>query len=137
MTAVSSSTPPAVDTEQEVLTCIARGGLLISATELRYQLNRHGRISPRSLTALLRDLQERGLIESQVHYRLTPAGAQCLPATDRPAPRTIGSIPWTSPPPSVPAARRQPAATPIPAAAARSAAPTRRTVRPRRSESTP
>ena len=55
------------------LTRIARGGLLIAEDELYYQLQRHG-VKPGQAPGLLADLQQRGLIESQTHYRLYARG---------------------------------------------------------------
>src|SRR5450755_2649922 len=103
MSAVTAAAPAraargTAHTEREVLTRIARGGLLICETELRYQLQRRG-MDLGSLPGLLADLQHRGLIESETHYRLTAAGAALVPAGgDRPAPRALSSIPWSSPP---------------------------------------
>ncbi len=121
--------PPA-DLDVEVLTRVARGGLLICEAELRYQLARrsHG---PARVPGLLADLEQRGLIESAVHYRLTPAGAQLVPAAERPAPAAISSVPWTVPPTPATAtgapAGRSPARD-----QARPASRSPRTVRPRR-----
>lgn len=134
MSAVTAA-PPAraargtAHTEREVLTRIARGGLLICETELRYQLQRHG-MDLAALPGLLADLQQRGLIESETHYRLTAAGAALVPGGDRPAPRALSSIPWSSP---TPARGRRRAPGPLqgatapgtPAARARASRPTR------------
>ncbi|MGO9955970.1 MAG: hypothetical protein ACLP50_08305 [Solirubrobacteraceae bacterium] len=84
-------------TDRELLTPIARGGLLISETELRYQLQRRA-MDLGALPGLLADLQQRGLIESETHYRLTLAGAALVAVGDRPAPRGISSIPWANQP---------------------------------------
>jgi hypothetical protein len=111
--------------DREVLTTIARGGLLICETELRYQLARRGQDRP-DLLELLADLERRGLIESETHYRLTATGAQRVSASDRPAPRAISSIPWSTPPrpsPIVPRARASRGARRKPAG--RAAAPQR------------
>ena len=80
--------------EREILTGIARGGLLICETELRYQLTRRDHDRP-DLLELLAELERRGLIESEIHFRLTAHGAARVPARDRPAPRAISSIRWT------------------------------------------
>jgi hypothetical protein len=103
---------PSAEFDSELLTNIARGGLLICEPELHYQLARRGHDTA-SLPALLANLEKRGLIESAVHYRLTPAGAQLVPARERPAPAAISSIPWTVPPSTPPrsvarAPRRRP-----------------------------
>ena len=101
MSAVTAAARPlaardTIQTEREVLTRIARGGLLIAEDELYYQLQRHG-VKPGQAPGLLADLQQRGLIESQTHYRLTPAGAELVPAGDRPAPAGISPTRWSSP----------------------------------------
>lgn len=81
--------------DREILTRVVRGGLLICETELHYQFARHG--PDRSdLLDLLADLEQRGLIESEMHFRLTAEGAARVPARDRPAPRAISSIPWSA-----------------------------------------
>lgn len=108
--------------DREILTRIARGGLLICETELRYQLHRRGHDRP-DLLELLADLEQRGLIESEIHFRLTLEGAARVPARDRPAARAISSIPWASA--SAGAAREAPRA----AAALRPASPARRSRR--------
>jgi hypothetical protein len=98
ITAAARTHRTALDTrepQREILTRIARGGLLICETELRYQLARHGHHGP-ELLDLLAELEQQGLIESAIHYRLTPQGAALVPALDRPAPLAISSIPWTS-----------------------------------------
>ncbi len=121
------ATPAAIDpaqTKREILTRIARGGLLISEEELYYQLHRHG-IDPRLLPDLLGDLQRRGLIESQTHYRLTPPGAELVPAGDRPAPAGISPTRWPSAPPA-PVRNRTRRAAVIVAAPAPRATPTAR-----------
>jgi hypothetical protein len=101
MSTVAGVAPEATKTptelEREILTRIARGGLLICETELRYQLERRGH-NRLDLLEVLTDLERRGLIESETHFRLTPAGAGRVPARDQPAPRAISSIPWSSPP---------------------------------------
>jgi len=94
--ATSATIDPA-QTERDVLTRIARGGLLISQEELYYQLQRHG-VNPGRTPALLADLQQRGLIESQTHYRLTPSGAELVPPGDRPVPAAIIPTRWSSTP---------------------------------------
>lgn len=96
VTAVArKATKAPAELEREVLTRIARGGLLICETELGYQLHRCGHEHP-DLIALLAELEHRGLIESEMHYRLTPSGAARVPDSDRPASRGVSSIPWGS-----------------------------------------
>jgi len=85
--------PNTAELERQVLTQIARGGLLICETELRYQLQRHG-FQANDLLSLLVDLEQQGLIESAMHYRLTQKGQKRLPARQRPAARAISGIPW-------------------------------------------
>ncbi|MGO9754646.1 MAG: hypothetical protein ACLP50_16020 [Solirubrobacteraceae bacterium] len=81
--------------DHEILLRIARGGLHIADAELRYQLGRRGGPLGR-LAGLLVDLQRRGLIEAEMHYRLTPAGAKLLHAHERPAARALSSLPWSN-----------------------------------------
>jgi hypothetical protein len=85
--------PNTAELERQVLTQIARGGLLICETELRYQLQRHG-VRANDLLGLLVDLEQQGLIESAMHYRLTEKGRKRLPARQRPAAPAISGIPW-------------------------------------------
>jgi hypothetical protein len=98
MSAITAAAPArrtAPDTREphrEILTRIARAGLLICETELRYQLAHHGHHGP-ELLDLLAELQQQGLIESEIHYRLTPEGVALVPAPDRPAPRAISKHP--------------------------------------------
>jgi hypothetical protein len=121
MSALPAVAPAATDpaqTEREILTRIARGGLLISEEELYYQLDRHG-IDVRLLHDLLGDLQRRGLIESQTHYRLTPPGAELVPAGDRPARAGISPTRWPSAPAAPARDRSRRGAVIAPAAALR------------------
>jgi len=92
--------------EREVLARLARGGLSVWDTELRHQLRRRGH-PLEALPGVLADLQRRGLIEAEMHYRLTPAGAELVPAAMRPAPIAISSAPWSNPPLSPPTRRRR------------------------------
>jgi hypothetical protein len=120
---------PSTEVDSELLTSIARGGLLICEAELRYQLARRGH-DMASLPTVLAGREERGLIESAVHYRLTPAGAQLVPADERPAPLAISSIPWAAPPLSAaPKTRARPSPPPT---ASRPVGRSSRAVRPRR-----
>jgi hypothetical protein len=128
-TRTAGRTIPSAESDFEILTRIARGGLLICEVELRYQLARRGH-DLASLPDLLAGLEQCGLIESAVHYRLTPAGAKFVPAAERPAAAAISSIPWAAPPlPTVPSSRaRRSSASTAPRPAARPPRP----VRPRR-----
>jgi len=90
-TVASGTSRDAGELELELLTRIARAGLHICETELRYQLRSHGQPD---LLGLLADLEQEGFIESETHYRLTAKGAARVPAGDRPGPRSISSIPW-------------------------------------------
>lgn len=107
---MSAPAPPALpdvrELEREVLLRLARGGLSVWDTELRYQLNRHGH-PLENVPGLLADLQRRGLIEAEMHYRLTSAGAQLVPAAMRPAPIAISSTPWSNPPLPLPTRARR------------------------------
>jgi hypothetical protein len=90
MNAVTAAVPSrvahnAAELEREILTRIARGGLLICETELRYQLRRHAHEHDHHLLNLLATLEQRGLIESETHYRLTPVGVARVPPGDLPA----------------------------------------------------
>ena len=85
--------PDRAELERQVLTRIARGDLLICETELRYQLQRRA-FQANDLLGLLVDLEQQGLIESAMHYRLTEKGRKRLPARQRPAARAISGIPW-------------------------------------------
>jgi hypothetical protein len=95
ITAAVPAAPGTPEVEREILTRIARGGLLICETELRYQLHRHGH-ERADLLAVLANLEQQGSIESEIHYRLTPSGAARVPTSHRPAPGGISSIPWSS-----------------------------------------
>ena len=84
VTTVAGTSRDAGELEREILTRIARAGLHICETELRYQLRSHGQPD---LLGLLADLEQEGFIESETHYRLTAKGAARVPAGDRPGPR--------------------------------------------------
>jgi hypothetical protein len=130
-TRTAGRTIPPADLDVEVLTRVARGGLLICEGELRYQLARRGHDPTACVPGLLADLEQRGLIESAVHYRLTLAGAQLVPAAERPAPAAISSIPWTVPPTAA-TATSAPSGRSSARVPARPASRSPRTVRPRR-----
>jgi hypothetical protein len=96
MTAVALTTRrhqiPA-ELQNEILTRIDRGGLHICEAELRYKL-RWDEGKDRSLLDLLDELEQLGLIESAIHFRLTEQGRAELPG-DYEAPRRYGTgIPW-------------------------------------------
>jgi hypothetical protein len=134
-TRTAGRTIPPAQLDTDVLTRIARGGLLISEAELSYQLARRGH-DLATLPGLLAGLEDRGLIESAVHYRLTPAGAQLLPTAERPAPAGMSSIPWTvvpAPARSLSARARRPSARTTRRPAARAGRAARRVA----TESTP
>jgi DNA-binding PadR family transcriptional regulator len=90
MSAVTTVAPPrAHDTalERDILRQIARGGLLICEAELRYQLHRHG-LDHGELLDVLSKLEEDGLLESAMHFRLTDKGRKRVPR--RPPSRSAG-----------------------------------------------
>jgi hypothetical protein len=94
MTGKSTADPPGARAElspevRQVLACIDRGGLHISKAELRYQLRRRG-IDTEDLLERLLALEERGLIESALHFRLTDAGLARLP-DDHASPARVGT----------------------------------------------
>ena len=98
-TAMSAPAPPALpdvrELEREVLLRLARGGLSVWDTELRYQLVRRGHTltpsgSPRRPGGP-RAHRERGPLSPDL------VGARLVPAAERPAPTAISSIPWTVP----------------------------------------
>jgi hypothetical protein len=79
--------------EQEILARIDRAGLHVCEAELRYKLRlddqEHG-----SLLELLDELEQRGLIESALHFRLTDHGRAQLPDDNGPPLRYGTGIPW-------------------------------------------
>jgi hypothetical protein len=96
MSAVTTVAPPRghdAALERDVLTRIAHGGLLICEAELRYQLRRHG-LDYGELLDVLSKLEQDGLLESAMHFRLTDRGRQRVPADQRPAARAVSSISW-------------------------------------------
>jgi hypothetical protein len=96
MTAVAIETPhrqvPA-ELQREILTRIDRAGLHVCEAELRYKLRweerRHG-----SLLEQLDELEQQGLIESAIHFRLTDEGRAQLPDENEPPLRYGTGIPW-------------------------------------------
>jgi hypothetical protein len=91
-----AATPP----EQQILVRIEQGGLAICEAQLRYQLDtkdQHPLASAAELLDLLAELEDRGLIESALHFRLTARGRGALPE-DFEARKRAGSvdgIPWS------------------------------------------
>lgn len=86
------------DDNRQVLVRIDRGGLRICEAELRYQLERkdhHPLARDPALLDLLADLEEAGLVESALHFRLTDRGRAALPLDHQPPLRanTAGGIP--------------------------------------------
>ncbi len=79
--------------EQEILARIDRAGLNVCEAELRYKLQwdepAHG-----SLLDVLDALEQNGLIESALHFRLTEHGRAQLPADYQPPRRYGTAIPW-------------------------------------------
>jgi hypothetical protein len=68
------------DTERQVLHRITRG-LLIGEGELRYQLERkdhHPLARAPGLLDVLAELEQQGLVEAELCFRLTPEGRECL-----------------------------------------------------------
>jgi len=98
MTVVAIETdqrPVPAELEQEILARIDRG-VQICEAELRYKLRwddqAHG-----SLLELLDELEQKGLIESALHFRLTEHGRALLPAGYEPPLRYGTGIPWRVP----------------------------------------
>jgi hypothetical protein len=92
-TATSTTRTTMTDIDVGILLRIDRGVIAISETELRYQL--HARqLDTRQLLERLIDLEARGLIESQLHVRLTPAGRAHLPADHQPPHRAGSQADW-------------------------------------------
>jgi hypothetical protein len=95
----SAAPANATDEERQILVRIDRGGAAICESELRYQLDtkdRHPIAHRADLLDLLAELEERGLIESALHFRLTAHGRAELPR-HHDAPRRAGSasgVPW-------------------------------------------
>ena len=79
--------------EQEILARIDRAGLHICEAELRYKLRWDERAHG-SLLDVLDELEQNGLIESALHFRLTEHGRAQLPADYEPPLRYGTGIPW-------------------------------------------
>jgi DNA-binding PadR family transcriptional regulator len=79
--------------QREILARIDRAGLHVCEAELRYKLRweerRHG-----SLLEQLDELEQQGLIESAIHFRLTDEGRAQLPDEYEPPLRYGTGIPW-------------------------------------------
>lgn len=76
--------------DRQILVRIERGGLSICEAELRYQLktkDSHPLAGDLELLDLLAELEERGLIESALHFRLTARGRGELPGDYEPLSR--------------------------------------------------
>ena len=70
-----------VDTERQILLRVQRGGMHIGEGELRYQLerkDRHPLARADALLDLMADLEDRGLVESELWFRLTREGRERL-----------------------------------------------------------
>lgn len=66
------------ETERMILEVIDRGGLHITEHELRYQLGRRG-VELVGFLERMMDLEQRGLVESTLCFRLTQPGVDALP----------------------------------------------------------
>jgi hypothetical protein len=84
---------PATSTDTTILSRIGRGGMMISETELRYQLRNDP--SAGELLEQLADLEAKGMIESQLYFRLTEAGEANVPG-ERPPRNWVGIRPGWS-----------------------------------------
>lgn len=98
MTVVAIETrqrPVPIELEEEILARIDRA-VQICEAELRYKLRwndgEHG-----SLLELLDELEQKGLIESALHFRLTDHGRALLPEGYEPPLRYGTGIPWSVP----------------------------------------
>jgi hypothetical protein len=94
--AIEPHQPPVpAELEQEILARIDRA-LLICEAELRYKLRWDDRARG-SLLELLDELEQRGLIESALHFRLTEHGRALVPEGYEPPVRYGTGIPWRVP----------------------------------------
>lgn len=66
------------ETDRAIIDIVDRGGLHITEHELRYQLRRRS-IDVVALLERMMDLEQRGLMESTLCFRLTQAGIESLP----------------------------------------------------------
>jgi DNA-binding PadR family transcriptional regulator len=96
MTAVALATKqlriPA-ELEQEILARIDRAGLHVCEAELRHKLRWDER-NRGSLLELLDELEQQGLIQSAIHFRLTEHGRAELPEDYQPPLRYGTGIAW-------------------------------------------
>jgi hypothetical protein len=84
---------PPVERIMEALARIDRGGLSIPEAELRHTLCWDDALEG-ELLDLLAELEARGLIESAIHFRLTDAGREQLPASYEPRRRYGRGMSW-------------------------------------------
>lgn len=82
--------------EREILARVDRGGVAICEAELRYKL-RWDEHADGSLLEVLDQLEQSGLIESAIHFRLTDDGRALLPDGYEPPRRYGAGIPWRVP----------------------------------------
>jgi len=66
------------DGDRTILDVVDRGGLSITEHELRYQLRRRS-VEVVAVLERMMDLEQRGLVESTLCFRLTDAGISALP----------------------------------------------------------
>jgi hypothetical protein len=79
---------------ETILACIDRDGLHISEAELSYQLCRRD-VDTGELLERLLSLEQEGLIESSLHFRLTDRGRRMLPFGHE-SPHIVGTpTSWT------------------------------------------
>lgn len=64
--------------DRTILEVVDRGGLHITEHELRYQLGRR-RLELAGALERMRELEQQGLVESTLCFRLTQAGVDALP----------------------------------------------------------
>jgi hypothetical protein len=93
VTPVTKPTPIPAELEREILARIDSGGLHICEAELRDNLKWDERTNG-SLFELLDELEQQGLIESAIHFRLTKRGHTQLPDGYKPLRRYGTGIPW-------------------------------------------
>jgi hypothetical protein len=98
MTVVAIETrqrPVPIELEEEILARIDRA-VQICEAELRYKLRSNDR-ERGSLLELLDELEQKGLIESALHFRLTDRGRALLPEGYEPPLRYGTGIQWSVP----------------------------------------
>jgi len=83
VTATRVRRPPGADAiERPILVRVDRA-IRVEERELRYQLackDQHPLAEKAELLDVLAELEDRGLVESELCFRLTPAGRDCLAA---------------------------------------------------------